>query len=172
MSTQEVPEYEVVAVEGRGQFFAPNYIPPGSRVRTWAAPNQGLVPLNDAARARLEEWYNEEHQTANKRTGEPVFDHTGAPVMYKPHAMFRPMGSPKAKVASPVVEVIAEPVAASQPIMSLAAIMAGTDRKNTDQRPPPAHVRPEAAPEDDVLPVEVIAAAAPKSTVTRSGAPV
>lgn len=175
-TTDQVPEYEVV-VNGDGTqngfYAAPDLIPPGSIIRTWAAPNQGLKPVNEAARQRMEEWYAEEYPMADKFTGRPIMNTDGTPVTWQPHAMFRPANILAAQAQS-AVEVVAHPSKDAAPILSLADLQKGP--KATDQRPPPVHTRPGAriakpntSPEiaseegDPTLPAAQVIAAAPPS---------
>lgn len=184
-TTDQVPEYLVI-INGDGTqngfFAAPDLHPPGTIIRTWAPPNQGLKPLNEAARQVMEEWYTEEHPAADKFTGRPMQAPDGTPIMWQPHKMYRPADIVAAQARSEV-EVLAHPEKDSAPILSLADLQKGP--KATDQRPPPVHVRPgkrgpqvatpnvAAAPGDPSDPSQpisqVVAAASPTPPSARAG---
>src|SRR6185369_5871701 len=141
MSQTEVPEYRVIAPEGA--FCAPDLLPLGTVLRTWMAPGPQFEPLNDAAKARFEEWLEEQHPDADRFDRRPLKNADGSPVMWKPHAPYRRAAPTDAKASA--VEVIARPEKKVQANMSLAEIMAGADKKGGDQRPPPVHIPPVAA---------------------------
>ncbi len=166
-TVEEVPEYEIITPTGA--FFDPDLLPQGTKVRTWAPPGNHLRPLNAAAEAAMEAWYDEDHPAADK-DGRALFLADGSPKLYKPHAIYRIR--PSTKTTNAAVEVLERGTQESKPIMGLAQIMAGTDRRNTDQRPPALqHSRPTptpntdakiATPEEPMAPTAQVIAAAPE----------
>lgn len=126
----EAPKYKLLS----DAFFAPKLLPAGSIVATHAPPGPHMQPLNDAAEARMEEWYHEEFDEIDdkgKKTGQKV----------KPHLKHR-IQRYEPGVVHPV-EVLAEP-RADDMTKSLTVAEASMNRPlDTDQRPPPAVV-PEA----------------------------
>jgi hypothetical protein len=121
----ETPQYLVL----QDTFFAPKMVLAGSKVATHASPGPHLQPLNAAAKARMEDWYNEEHPTLDKN-GDPDPTRT-----YKPHAIYR--YAELAEVEQHQMHVLAEPGRDAPSDLSLAqSLYAG--KTDTDQRPGPA----------------------------------
>lgn len=120
-----IPQYRVL----QDTFFAPKMVLAGSVVATHASPGPHLMPLNEAAKERMEAWYDEEHPTLDKN-GDPDPERT-----YKPHAIYR--YADRAAVEQHEMHVISHPNTAEQTgELSLAAsLYAG--QKDTDQRPGP-----------------------------------
>lgn len=134
----EMPEYLVL----QDTFFAPKMVLAGSKVATHAPPGPHLQPLNEAARQRMEEWYEEEHPTLDKN-GDPNYDKT-----YKPHAMYR--YADLAEVQQHEMHVLAEPGKETPGNLSLAESLYGGPAP-TDQRPGPAAAPVERAPVGEAM---------------------
>lgn len=143
----DVPQYRVL----QDSFFAPRMVYAGSIISTHAPPGNHLEPLNEAAVARMEEWYNQEFDEIDekgKKTGQKV----------QPHMKFRIQLYEPGVVHS--VDVLAEPRADDMTdSLSLAAAHQQT-RVDTDQRPGPARV-PEAVAMAEQSGVSLDEAAAP-----------
>lgn len=122
----ETPQYKVLA----DSFMEPNHVKAGSIIRTWGPPGPHLEPMNESANTRMEEWYNEEHDEIDPKTGKA----TGQKV--KPHLKYRL----KSNFADPserhAVELVAGPTRDQPGSLSLAETLANS-RTSTDQRPPP-----------------------------------
>ncbi len=162
-------------------FFAPDLIPPGTEFEFTGAPAPAFLPLNDAARKRMDAWYEEEHPAAD-RDGNPI-----PGKMWRPHAKYR-IGHNSTPAEERHLRILSMPTPEDQPqIQTLAETMAGL-KKNTDQRPGPAQEFRDRKEEDGPasLPtntlagegeaaVKIVAAAPPdpkKANLTREGAPV
>ncbi len=173
----QVPEYEVISNKG---VFVPTkadgtseLLPFGSRLKTWMSPSQHVAPLNAAAEAAFEAWYNLEHPMG--KPGEPQVDGSGKIVKWKPNMQH------KLRTYTPgersEVEVLSLPVRDAKPLMGLAEIMLAQVEANADQRPGPSHVRPEvrvdsttepAKTPDDDAPLAVATSIPPStSTITK-----
>lgn len=137
----QVPEYRVLV----RSFFAPDTVEAGSIIRYDGAPGNHLEPLNEAAAARLEEWYDEETDEIDPKTRVP----TGKKL--RPHAGFRPARYEASEAAAHHVLSVPDANDTSQNIQTLAEITAA--RKSTNQRPPAASVPKKV--------IDVKAAAAP-----------
>lgn len=122
----ETPQYKVLT----DSFMEPNHVKAGSIIRTWGPPGPHLEPMNESAEKRMEEWYNEEHDEIEVKTGKP----TGQKV--KPHLKYRL----KSNFADPAdrhaVEIVSGPTRDQPGSLSLAETLANS-RTSTDQRPPP-----------------------------------
>lgn len=131
----DTPLYRVLTQS----FFAPDTVEPGTVIGFTGTPGAHLEPLNDAARARMEDWYNEEVDELDPRTRDP----TGRKL--KPHAKFR-FGGAQAPSVEPVMSVVSLPApdAEENKIQTLAQMAAA--KKATDQRPPPTPVPKATAP--------------------------
>lgn len=130
----QIPEYRVLV----RSFIAPHLLEPGARIRTTAKPHNGWQPLNQAAVAALEAWYEEEYPAKDEKF-KPIIGPDGKQVMVKPHAMFKP--NEYGVVERPEehkVQVLAipDPRAAANPY-GLAESLFGR-RPDTDPRPGPA----------------------------------
>jgi hypothetical protein len=175
MAQTEIPEYEVISNEGA---FVPTkadgsseLLPFGSRLKTWMPPGPHLAPLNPAAQAVMDTWYDEEHPAADKE-GRPLFDSSGKEKMWRPHAQYRIRRTEPGKAA--MVEVVSIPTKDETPLMGLAEIMAQSGGGNPNQRPAAAFVQPEVSVAPDTEPAKspedpapaVVATAIPPSTST------
>lgn len=120
----EVPEYRVVTTA----FFEPNLIEAGSRIRWEGAPGDHLEPLNAAAIARMEAWYDEEVEAVETATGKKIGK-------LKPHRGMQFTSAPVEEVAPMELLSVPDHDDASQNIMTLSEIT--TARKATNQRPGP-----------------------------------
>lgn len=123
----EVPEYELT----RQAFFEPERLEAGTRIRYHGVPGDHMVPLNDAARAKMEEFYEAEFPELDAKTGEK----TGR--MIKPRQILRP--APYVGGEAHLAEVTALPGPALHTNVSTLADMAASKR-STNQRPPPSAV--------------------------------
>lgn len=137
----DVPQYRLLA----DTFFAPKTVLAGSIVATHAPPGPHLMPLNEAAKEKMEEWYNEEHPTLDKN-GDPNFEK-----MYKPHAIYRYAEPQAAEVHE--THVLSEPTLNQTGELSLAESL--YSKRDTDQRPGPAPGF--APPQDKVSEAEAVA---------------
>lgn len=123
----EVPEYELT----RQAFFEPNRLEAGTRIRYRGIPGDHMVPLNAAARAKMEEFYEAEFPELDPKTGEK----TGRTI--KPRQILRPAEYIGGEAYQ--VEVTAVPSEASlHTNVSTLAEMAVAKRA-TDQRPGPEY---------------------------------
>lgn len=125
----ETPRYRLL----QDSFFAPKMVLAGSIIETHAPPGNHMEPLNDAATARMEEWYNEEVDELDdkaRKTGEKI----------KPHMIYRTQLYEPGVLHN--VDVLAEP---RPDDMTNSLSLAGVDqqKRDTDQRPGPARI-PEA----------------------------
>lgn len=122
----DTPQYKVLT----DTFAEPNFVKAGSIIRTWGPPGPHLEPMNPSAEKMMEEWYNEEHDEVDVKTGKP----TGQ--KWKPHLKYRV----KSNFADPAdrhaVELVAGPTRDQPGSLSLAETLANS-RTSTDQRPPP-----------------------------------
>lgn len=129
-----IPQYRLLA----DTFFAPKMVLAGSIVATNAEPGPHLMPLNDAAKTKMEAWYDEDHPTLDK-DGTVNFEKT-----YKPHAMYR--YAEQAAVEVHDVHVLSDPQLNQTGELSLAAsLYAG--KTDTDQRPGPSAIHAQPVPE-------------------------
>lgn len=122
----ETPQYKVL----QDSFMEPNHVKAGSIIRTWGPPGPHLEPMNPSAEARMEEWYNEEHDEMDPKTGKP----TGQKV--KPHLKYRVKSNFADPAERHAVEVVSGPTRDQPGSLSLAETLANS-RTSTDQRPPP-----------------------------------
>lgn len=153
-NSAETPRYKLLA----DSFFAPRLLLAGSIVATHAPPGNHMEPLNEAAKARMEAWYDEEY---------PVLDKDGKDTgeKYKPHMKYRIQRYEPGEVHE--VELLAAPKAAD---MTGSLSLADVDQvrfKDTDQRPGPAPV-PEAEAIREQTGAEVVEAAA-QTDVRKAG---
>lgn len=122
----DTPQYKVLT----DTFAEPNFVKAGSIIRTWGPPGPHLEPMNPSAEKMMEEWYNEEHDEIDVKSGKP----TGQ--KWKPHLKYRV----KSNFADPAdrhaVELVAGPTRDQPGSLSLAETLANS-RTSTDQRPPP-----------------------------------
>lgn len=124
----EAPEYEL----NRQAFFEPERYEAGTRIIYHGVPGDHMVPLNDAARAKMEEFYEAEFPELDPKTGEK----TGR--MIKPRQILRP--APYIGAEAHAVTVTAMPAEpALHAHVSTLAEMA-VSKRATNQRPGPAHV--------------------------------
>ncbi len=63
LPASEVPMYRVRAP----CFIAPHYLREGAVIRTTGEAGSHLEPLNDAAKAKMEEWYDKEYTVTDER---------------------------------------------------------------------------------------------------------
>lgn len=170
----QVPEYEVVSSEGA---FVPvqadgqaKLLPFGSKLKTWMPPGPHLAPLNPAAQAVMDAWYDEEHPAADKE-GRPLFTADGKEKTWRPHAQYRIRRTEPGQSAH--VEILSVPTKDETPLMGLAEILASRGDASADQRPAPAHVRPEvvASPEPVAEPAKSPSDDAPLAVATSIPAP-
>lgn len=134
----ETPEYKVL----QDSFMEPNHVKAGSIVRTWGPPGPHLQPLNAAAIAKMEEWFTEEHDEIDPKTGKP----TGQKV--RPHEKYRIRSNYAAPGDRAHIEIVSGPTKDQPGSLSLAETL-GNPRTSTDQRPGPApgyHIPPAATP--------------------------
>lgn len=150
-----VPEYEVL----EDAFFEPDLIRAGSRIRTHMSPGAHLRPLNDAARAKMELWYNEEMPMADKE-GRPILLADGTPKMFKPHLAHRPFTAGGLVPEREEVELVAGPARDTKTHLTLAELQLAKARA-TSQRPPPKY-EPNTSPDIAKAPGEL----APTAQVT------
>lgn len=152
----ETPQYRVI----EPAFFAPDLIPVGSIIATDAPPGPHLEPWNEAAQARMEAWYDAEVDEIDPKTKDP----TGKKI--KPNARYRPARYD----ASPqqTAQVIEEPEAAQPAGLTLAQIQ---QKKNSDQRPPPASRFSKKSPLEAAAPKSATVVEAAPSTSTVKGGP-
>jgi hypothetical protein len=122
----ETPQYKVLV----DTFAEPNHVKAGSIIRTWGPPGPHLEPMNPSAEKMMEDWYNEEHDEIDVKTGKA----TGQ--KWKPHLKYRV----KSNFADPTdrhpVELVSGPTRDQPGSLSLAETLANS-RTSTDQRPPP-----------------------------------
>lgn len=170
-TTDELPEYLIQKVEQSvGWFAAPDLIPAGSRVKTDAPFGPHFVPLNEAAKRKMQEWLDQEYQAADKE-GRPLFKADGTPQMYKPHRQTQFGSGPASEPFS--VQVVSTPSKLDGPkLQTLAEIQAqGPGGGSTDQRPGPAPYSGlpprEVVNEEGEKVAEVVAAGPPPTTVSR-----
>lgn len=121
------PEYKVL----QDSFMEPDHVKAGSIIRTWGPPGPHLEPLNPEAHQKMEEWYNEEHDEIDPKTGKP----TGQKV--KPHLKFKVRTNYAEPGDRHKVEIVSGPTRDQPGSLSLAETLAGAGRLSTDQRPPP-----------------------------------
>lgn len=126
--TTEVPEYQVV----QRSFFEPNILEPGTRILYEGTPGNHLQPLNDAARAKMDEFYEAEFPEMDPKTGQK----TGK--MIKPRQILRPVAYTPAELSKVTVTALPPEPSLHTDIKSLAELQAS--RKATDQRPPPTAI--------------------------------
>ncbi len=152
----EMPQYRVL----EPAFFAPDLIEPGSIIATNAPPGPHLEPWNAAAKAAMEAWLTEEYDEIDPKTKLK----TGAKV--RPHEKYR--RAEYVATAQQTAEVISPPEPNDAMGQTLAQL---TQRKSTDQRPPPARLFKKVSPvEDDAPPpAAVVIKAAPKDTTVTGG---
>jgi hypothetical protein len=144
-TTGETPRYKLLA----DAFFAPRMLKAGSIIATHASPGNHMEPLNEAAEARMEEWYNEKHPVVGK-DGKATGEH------HHPHAKYKIQRYEPGEVHH--VELLAEPKPQD---MTDSLSLAEVDQvryKDTDQRPGPEQV-PEAEAIREQTGAEVIEAA-------------
>lgn len=124
----EVPEYRVL----QRSYFSPETVEPGARIRYAGLPGNHLEPLNDAARAKMEEFYSatfpERDPKTNALTGKQIEARAG----------LRPVTHEQGIDHLVDVVATAEDDGIDVKIQSLAEVMAA--KKSTNQRPPPARV--------------------------------
>lgn len=174
-ASSELPRYKIVETEqSKGWFAAPDLIPAGSIVSTDAPFGPHFAPLNEAAKAKMQAWLDEEYQMADKK-GEPLWS-DGKPVMYKPHRQSHFAANPTPSTPHQV-QVESTPSRTDGPkLQTLAEIMAAGPA-STDQRPPPSPFLPprdytaapasEVVDEDGKVVAVVEVAGPPISSVTR-----
>lgn len=133
----DTPEYKVIA----DSFMEPNHVKAGSIVRTWGPPGPHLQPLNASAIQKMEEWYSEEFDEFDPKTGKP----TGVKV--RPHEKFRIRSSFATPEDKHFIEIVSGPTKEQPGSLSLAETLANPKR-STDQRPGPAynHIQPAEVP--------------------------
>lgn len=119
-----VPHYKVL----ENSFFEPNYVLAGSIVGTTASPGPHLEPVNDAAKARMEEWYREPFPEIDVKTKQP----TGKTIFPHEDHRIRTYTAGERHQTT----VVAAPQA-DAPTLALPQAAANL-RINTDQRPGPA----------------------------------
>lgn len=132
--SEELPRYRLK----QPSFFEPELLPAGSIVTFTGVPGDHLEPLNAAAEARMEEWYDSEVEEIDPRTraktGKYIKVRAGRKRVIVPQEQ------------ADFTQVEARPTAdTGEVIQSLGEIMAA--RKPTNQRPPPASVPKLAMPE-------------------------
>lgn len=134
----ETPEYKVL----QDSFMEPNHVKAGSIVRTWGPPGPHLQPLNESARQKMEEWFTEEFDEIDPKTGKT----TGQKV--RPHEKFRIRTNYATPSDRHHIEVVSGPPRDQPGSLSLAETLSNP-RASTDQRPAPSAVHmppPEAIP--------------------------
>ncbi len=153
----EVPQYRVL----EEAFFAPDLIPVGSIIATDACPGPHLEPWNDAAKARMEAWYNEEFDEIDPKTR----DKTGKKI--KPHAVHR--RAEYVAADQQTATVIEAPEVGDGGGKTLAELAV---RKPTDQRPPPSRQFKKVSPvEDAPKPTAAVISPGPKTGTVTGGPP-
>lgn len=153
--SDEIPQYRVL----EPAFFAPDLVQVGSIIATTVMPGPHLEPWNDAAKVKMEEWYNIEVDEIDPKTK----DKTGKKI--KPNAKYRP--APYVPAEQQTAQVLEGPEKDERGGMSLAEIQ---QRKPTDQRPPPARRFKKVSPvESDVAPTAAIISAVPAPTTVKGG---
>lgn len=126
-SQQALPEYQLL----QKAFFEPELLEPGTIVIFEGLPGPHLLPLNDAAKAKMEEFYSFEREEVDSKTRQP----TGK--MERPREKLRLTQSNPAPFTP--ATVVARPAQVNAlEVQSLAEIAAA--RKSTDQRPGPAPI--------------------------------
>lgn len=150
----EVPQYRVL----QRSFFAPDMVEAGSIIRYRGNPGNHLEPLNDSARAAMEEWYSVEMEELNEKgqkTGQKV----------RPRELLR--ARPYESRLNHVPEVIAVPKKENVVVKTLAEL--SVEKKATEVRPPPMAVPSPAETEPTALGLQIEKAAAPPpSTVMKT----
>jgi hypothetical protein len=121
----QTPEYRVLVPT----FFEPDLIPAGARVKWEGAPGDHLEPLNAAAKARMDAWYEQEIDLVETQTGKTLGK-------VKPHRGMSFVSAPTEPAAPMQLLAVPDHDDESSNIMTLAQIT--TARKATDQRPGPA----------------------------------
>lgn len=122
----EAPEYELT----RQSFFEPDRLEAGTRIIYHGVPGDHMVPLNDAARAKMEEFYEAEFPELDPKTGEK----TGR--MIKPRQVLRPAPYVGAEAHSATVTALPGPALHTN-VQTLADMAVA--KRATNQRPPAAH---------------------------------
>jgi len=122
----ETPQYKVLT----DMFAEPNHVKAGSIIRTWGPPGPHLEPLNATAKQKMEEWYDEEHDEIDIKTGKP----TGQ--KWKPHLKFRVKSNYADPAERHAVELVSGPARDQPGSLSLAETLANP-KVSTDQRPAP-----------------------------------
>jgi len=150
----ETPQYRLLAPA----FFAPDLLEPGTIIATEAPPGPHLEPWNEAAKARFEVWLNEEVDEIDPRTK----DKTGKKL--KPHAIYRRVDYVAADQQT--ATVIAPPEPADVMGSTLAEL---SQRKSTNQRPPPSRQFKTKSPVEDEPKVATVIEAAPATTTVKGG---
>lgn len=150
----ETPQYRVI----EPAFFAPDLIPVGTIIATDAPPGPHLEPWNEAAKARMEEWYSTEMDEIDPKTKEK----TGKKI--RPYAGYRP--APFNPAPQQTAQVLEEPESAAPAGLTLAEIQ---QRKPTDQRPPPATRFKKTSPVADAPKAATVVEAAPPTTSVKGG---
>lgn len=141
----ELPEYRLL----ERSFIAPYLLEAGSRIRTTAKPHNGWAPLNAAAQAALDAWYEESFPAVDEKF-KPIIGPDGKRVMVQPHLKFKP--NEFGEIERPgehSVQVLAVPdPKAVKNVQGLADSLFGR-RADTDPRPGPA-VPPDYSKEVEV----------------------
>lgn len=126
LAAPEVPKYRVLL----RSFFAPHTVEPGTEILYEGVPGNHLEPLNDAARAKMEEFYTTEFPEKDPRTQTP----TGKFITPRESLRTKTYEAASEHPITITAEPSTDPKALE--VQSLGEIMAA--RKNTNQRPPPA----------------------------------
>lgn len=113
----QIPQYRVKSKT----FIAPHTLAAGSIIESWIEPADHLEPLNDAAFAAMDRWYNKEFQEKDK-DGAPKFDSQGNPVMFKPNYSKRALSTP-----APIHERAAVSLVRAPPMNTNSAAQAISD---------------------------------------------
>jgi len=150
----ETPRYKLL----QDSFFAPRMLLAGSIIATHASPGNHMEPLNEAAVAKMEEWYHQEFPLMGK-DGKPTGE------TYKPRLKYKIQRYEPGEVHQ--VELLAEPKPQD---MTNSLSLAEVDQvrfKDTDQRP-----GPEVVPEAEAIRVQSgaeVVEAAPQTDARKAG---
>jgi len=152
----QIPQYRLLA----DRFFEPDLVGKGSIIEYDGVPDEKMEPLNDAARAALDAWFEEEFPLIDEKTGQRVREHTGEFALHKPRASLRPLDQQANPPRAAGIRVLQTPKPAELNENASLAAMATTAPKEWT-RPGP----------ENIAGAKVLAAEKPNTT-TPSGAPI
>lgn len=170
-ASAEIPKYRLLA----DHFFEPNMVGKGSIVEYDGEPNHQMEPLNDAAEAALEAWFDYELPVLDEKTGKQVIV-DGEKLTHRPRWQLRPP-SQRPDAPRPLgLRVLSSPTPTDNMDQSLAAIANQQPkewaRPEAEQLPdvPEEHRRVQSESESGPTGVKVVEAK-PAVATTSSGTP-